>query len=68
MERKNKFARTYFHGQSLSEDFRRVIIDTCIEHNRNKDTAEISRGVFAQIAAELIVSSVLLGRYGSNSL
>lgn len=56
MEQKNKFGRTYASGKVLSEDFRKVIVDRCIEDGGNVNTSAIPRGVYTRIASEFKVS------------
>ena len=42
----NKHGRTYKNGQSLSADFRMLIIDTIIQGGGNRYTGEVLHGLF----------------------
>ena len=56
MERTNKFGRQYKKGKALSQDFRSLIIDRCIELGGNKDTCVIPTGTYTKISKEFKIS------------
>lgn len=56
MESTNKFGRQYRRGKALSEDFRRLIIDRCIELGGNKDTCAVPTGTYTKISKEYKIS------------
>ena len=52
----NKHGRTYKNGQSLSADFRMLIIDNIIQGGGNRYTGEVLHGLFTSVASSLKVS------------
>ena len=56
MWKTNKHGRTYKNGQSLSADFRMLIIDTIIQGGGNRCTGEVLHGLFTLVASSLKIS------------
>lgn len=56
MERQNKYGRRFKQGFKLSDDFRTLTIDKCLEYGGNSDNQTIPRGTFSKVSEELKVT------------